>query len=355
MAFDYTHVPSFIAAIKEEKPFSTFLKDRYFPNGENFATDEVLVEYKKGNKKLAPFVAPRVGGVTMKRDGYSAKTFAPAYIAPKRNLTIDDLKKKRMGESLYSQMTPEDRASEIMLDDENELDESIARRENWMAAQLLINASIIMEEKTENPDVNIEKEIYFYEGDSNDWIYTPSTDWSNPDADIIGDIAAMCQAQASNGVQGTELLVDAVVGAAILNNKKIKELLDNRNYNVGTVDPVLKEFSVAKLATLNCNGYVVDILQYVEEYEDDNGKSIPYLPKGYAVLLAPACGTTSYGAVTQLEDDEEWHTYAENRVPLILTDKKGQSKELRLAAAPLLMPIRHKAWMTAKVITISNS
>ena len=322
MAFDYTHVPSFIAAIKEEKPFSTFLKDRYFPNGENFATDEVLVEYKKGNKKLAPFVAPRVGGVTMKRDGYSAKTFAPAYIAPKRNLTIDDLKKKRMGESLYSQMTPEDRASEIMLDDENELDESIARRENWMAAQLLINASIIMEEKTENAGVNIEKEIYFYEGDSNDWIYTPSTDWSNPDADIIGDIAAMCQAQASNGVQGTELLVDAVV---------------------------------AKLATLNCNGYVVDILQYVEEYEDDNGKSIPYLPKGYAVLLAPACGTTSYGAVTQLEDDEEWHTYAENRVPLILTDKKGQSKELRLAAAPLLMPIRHKAWMTAKVITISNS
>lgn len=350
MAFDYNHIPSFIAAIKEEKPFSTFLKDRYFPNGENFATDEVLVEYKKGNKKLAPFVAPRVGGVTIKREGYSSKTFAPAYIAPKRNLTIDDLKKKRMGESLYSQMSPEDRASEIMLDDENELDETIARRENWMAAQLLINASIVMEEKTENPDVNIEKEIYFYEGSSNDWIYTPSKQWSDPDADIIGDIAAMCIYQTSNGVQANELLVDAVTGAAILNNKKIKELLDNRNYNIGTVDPVLKEFNVAKLAALNCNGYVVDILQYVEEYENDDGQSVPYLPKGYATLLAPGCGTTSYGAVTQLEDDEEWHTYAESRVPLILTDKKGQSKELRLASAPLLMPNRHHAWITSKVI-----
>ena len=50
MAFDYNHVPSFIAAIKEEKPFSTFLKDRYFPNGQNFTTDEVLVEYKKETK-----------------------------------------------------------------------------------------------------------------------------------------------------------------------------------------------------------------------------------------------------------------------------------------------------------------
>ncbi len=354
MAFDYTHVPSFIAAIKEEKPFSTFLKDRYFPNGENFATDEVLVEYKKGNKKLAPFVAPRVGGVTIKREGYSAKTFAPAYIAPKRNLTIDDLKKKRMGESLYSQLSPEDRASEIMLDDENELDESIARRENWMAAQLLINASIVMEEKTEDPDVNLEKEIYFYEGDTNDWIYTPSKQWSDPTADIIGDIAAMCKVQAANGVKSTELLVDAVTGAAILNNNKIKELLDNRNYNVGTVDPQLVEFGVAKLARLNCNGYVVDILEYVEEYENDNGQSVPYLPKGYATLLAPACGTTSYGAVTQLEDDDEWHTYAERRVPLIMTDKKGQSKELRLAAAPLLMPNRHQAWMTAHVITVNN-
>ena len=354
MAFDYNHIPSFIAAIKEEKPFSTFLKDRYFPNGENFATDEVLIEYKKGNKKLAPFVAPRVGGVTIKRDGYEAKTFAPAYIAPKRNLTIDDLKKKRMGESLYSQMSPEDRASEIMMDDENELDESIARRENWMAAQLLINASIVMEAKTDNPDVNEEKEIYFYEGNSNDWIYTVSKEWSDPTADIIGDIAAMCQAQAAEGVQGTELLVDAVTGAAILNNTKIKELLDNRNYNVGTVDPELKAFGVAKLATLNCNGYVVDILQYVEEYEAENGQSVPYLPKGYATLLAPACGQTSYGAVTQLEDDEEWHTYAESRVPLILADKKGQSKELRLASAPLLMPLRHHAWITAHVITVND-
>ena len=102
------------------------------------------------------------------------------------------------------------------------------------------------------------------------------------------------------------------------------------------------------------NGLNLIELEENEEYENDNGQSVPYLPKGYAVLLAPACGTTSYGAVTQLEDDDEWHTYAESRVPLILTDKKGQSKELRLASAPLLMPNRHQAWMTAHVITVND-
>ena len=353
MGFDYEHIPSFIAAIKEEKPYSTFLKDRYFPLGQNFVTDEVLVEYKDGTKKLAPFVAPRIGGVTVKRDGYTAKTFAPAYIAPKRPLTIDDLKKKRFGEAYYAQLTPEDRESEIMLDDANELDAAIARRENWMAAQLLVNTSCTIEEKTDNPDVVVEKELIFYDGDSNDWTYTPSVDWSDTTADIIGDVAAMCIAQKARGIQATELLLDATAGDCVYNNKAIQLLLDNRNYNIGAIDPIPVEYGVAEIATLNCRGHLVRFLQYVENYEDEDGSSVPYLPTGTAILLAPNCGQTHYGAVNQLEDDNRWHTYAESRVPLILTDKTNQSKELRLASAPLLMPLRNYAWMTATVVSES--
>ncbi len=349
MGFDYEHIPSFIAAIKEEKPYTTFLKDRYFPLGQNFTTDEVLVEYKEGNKKLAPFVAPRVGGVTMKREGYTAKTFAPANIAPKRPLTIDELKKKRFGEAYYAQMTPEDRESEIMLDDANELDAMISRRENWMAAELLVNTSVKMEEKTDKEDVVIEKEIFFYDGDENDWIYTPTVDWSDSTADILGDVAAMCISQKARGVQATELLLDSVAGDYVYNNEAILKLLDNRRVDIGTLDPKLLDFGVAEIGTFNCKGHIVKFLQYVEGYEDESGATVPYLPSGTAILLAPKCGQTQYGAVNQLEDDKRWHTYAESRVPLILTDQNNQSKELRLASAPLLMPIRHHAWIKAAV------
>lgn len=350
MAFDYLHVPSFIAAVKEEKPFSTFLRDRYFKFKAAFTTDEVLVEFKDGNKKRAPFVAPRVGGVTVKREGYRANTFAPAYIAPKRTLTIDELKKKRFGESYYANLTPEDRESEIILDDTNELDEMISRTEEWMASQLLLNAACVVNEKTEDPDIEIEKEIVFHDGDVNDWIYTVSKNWDDPDADIIGDLAAMARYQKSLGVQATELLVDAVAGSAILNNAKIQKLLDNRNFNVGTVDLALKEYGVALLAQLNCEGHLIDILQYVDGYENDEGNITPYIPYGTVVLLAPDCGETLYGAVTQLEEDKEWHTYGEKRVPLMLTSTANQSKELRLASAPLLKPVRRHAWLKAKVV-----
>lgn len=350
MAFDYLHIPSFIAAVKEEKPFSTFLRDRYFKFKTAFATDEVLFEFKDGTKKLAPFVAPRVGGITIKREGYSAKTFAPAYIAPKRTLTIDELKKKRLGEAIYPQMTPADRESELILDDVNELDEMISRREEWIAAQLLQNAACVMEEKTEDPDVVIEKEIIFHDGETNDWIYTPAKDWDDAEADIMSDIAIMARYQKAKGIGATELLCDAAAGSAIINNPKIKQILDIRNMNVGTVDPILLEYGVAKLATLNCEGHIVDILQYVEEYENEKGVSTPYLPYGSVTLLAPECGQSLYGAVTQLEQDTNWHTYGEKRVPLVLASTANQSKELRLAAAPLLHPKRKHAWITAKVL-----
>ena len=73
---DYTSTADLLAAYKEERPATTFLKDRYFPDGINFATNEVIVEYKKGRRVLAPFVAPEINGKVMKRNGYIAKSFA---------------------------------------------------------------------------------------------------------------------------------------------------------------------------------------------------------------------------------------------------------------------------------------
>ena len=80
--------------------FTLSFLDRYFPTNaasDVFATDDVLVEYRKGSKKAAPFVAPRKGGITILREGYTMKRFTPAYIAPKRPLSIDDLKREASG------------------------------------------------------------------------------------------------------------------------------------------------------------------------------------------------------------------------------------------------------------------
>ena len=75
-----------------EQPLGLILLGRDQP-------DDVLVEYRDGDKRLAPFVAPRKGGVTILRKGYTMERYTPPYIAPKRTLTADDLSKKGFGEA----------------------------------------------------------------------------------------------------------------------------------------------------------------------------------------------------------------------------------------------------------------
>lgn len=63
------------------------------------------------------------------------KRFTPAYIAPKRPLSIDDLKKRGFGEALYTNLTPAQRQGVIMLGDLDELRDMNTRRKEAMAAR----------------------------------------------------------------------------------------------------------------------------------------------------------------------------------------------------------------------------
>ena len=126
-----------LMAITEEiVPKTTFFRDRYFPTSaaDIFASDKVLTEYRKGDRKMAAFVAPRVGDIPMDRRGYEIHEYTPAKIAPSRILTLDDLKKRGFGEAIYANRTPAERAAQLQKDDLEDMDLRIVRREEWMAA-----------------------------------------------------------------------------------------------------------------------------------------------------------------------------------------------------------------------------
>lgn len=62
MPFNFYDTHTLLMAVQQLTPAATFLRDRYFPTNDAsdiFATDDVLVEFRDGSKKLAPFVAPR--------------------------------------------------------------------------------------------------------------------------------------------------------------------------------------------------------------------------------------------------------------------------------------------------------
>ena len=93
-----------MAIVEEIVPKQTFFKDRYFPTGDGdiFASDKVLTEYRKGDRKMAAFVSSRAGDIPMERRGFEIHEYQPAFIAPSRLLTQDDLRKRGFGEAIYA-------------------------------------------------------------------------------------------------------------------------------------------------------------------------------------------------------------------------------------------------------------
>lgn len=357
MPFNWYETHTMLASVQQLPPLHTFLRDRYFPTNaasDIFATNDVLVEYKKGSKKAAPFVAPRKGGVTILRDGYTMKSFTPAHIAPRRTLTIDDLSKRGFGEALYTNLTPQQREGALLAGDLDDLRDMNARRIEAMAAEVIFTNGCIMNEYADDLGKHDPREVLFYDGDSNTAVYTPAANWDTTEASgkqIINDLAAMISMLTTRGLPATEVLVAPDVADVILNNEWIIKLLDTKNYNVGGIDPAILPAGVAKIARLNIKGRMLDVLCYEDTYTELDGAVKSFIPAGKIAVLAPAVGRTVFGAISQVEQsDGQVHTYTGENVPKYLSDAKYDSREVTLKSSPLCMPNNENPFITATVL-----
>lgn len=351
MELDLTKTYTLLAAYETLPPVPSFLKDRYFPTNamtDVFNTDDVLVDYKDGSKKAAPYVLPTVGGKVIDRDAFTTDRFTPPLIAPQRTLSIDDLKKRGFGESLFNGVAPADRKALITMRDLRELDEMTTRREEIMAAETLINSKCVMKQWN-GSDSNTEKTIQFYTEGTNPYKYEPANGWDTEAGTILQDLHQMILMLNEKGLPAEDLVVAGDVADAMINNATLQKLLDINRMNLGGVAPLELPEGAAHIGTLNVFGKMIKIISYVETYENDEGTITPYIPEGTVILTAPGAGRGLYGAVTQLEYDGEFYSYPGRRVPKYLPDPKTNVRTLTLSSCPVLIPKNKGAWISAKV------
>lgn len=358
MELDLTKTHTLMASFEAIPRATSFLKDRYFPTNamtDIFNTDDVLVDYKDNGKKAAPFVSPVLAGVVMARQGFKTSKFTPPLIAPARKLTLDDLKQRGFGEAVFSGVSEADRARLLTLRDLQELDKMTTRREEIMAAETMINSKCVMKHITNetNPETGTEdKEIKFFDGDTNPNQYTPTTAWNAAGAKILQDLNLMVRMLTDKGLPAEDLIVAGDVADTIINDPTLQKLLDNRSMNLGGISPLELPAGAAHIGTLNVYGKMIKIIAYTETYEDDAGKIQPYMPSGTVILTAPACGRGLYGSVTQLEiEDNDYHTYPGRRVPCFRVDFNTNTRKVVLSSAPVLIPRTLGSWVSASVLT----
>lgn len=331
-----------LRAITEEiVPQQTFFRDRYFQTGDDdiFASDKVLTEYMKGDRKMAAFVDQRAGDIPIGRQGYEIHEYEPAYIAPSRLLTADELDKRGFGEALYANSTPAQRAARLLLRDQTEMDRRIVRREEWMCAQVMINNACTMQSYIDDKTKGEKLYVKFFDGAS-DHTYTAAAKWTTW-AIMKSDVIAMCRKLSYRGLPAEDLVLGSDVASAILEIDAVQKLLDkNSGINTGSINEQLTKYDgVVFMGRLNFGGFWLNVFSVDETYVDENNATQKYFPATSAMVTAPGCGHLMYGQITQIDyGSTEFTTHTGIRIPKFSIDQDKDQRKLRLASRPLAAP-----------------
>lgn len=329
--------------VKTTPPVRTFLRDRFFTNVKTFPTKRVDIDIVKGNRKMAAFIHPMVGGEIVQAEGYETKSYAPPLINPATISTADQLLERLPGEDMYSGKTPADRAAEKLIEEYNQLNDMTTRREEWMAAQVLTTGQLKVKGK------GVDEVIDF--GLTNKITLENTKKWGASAADIWGNLKDWKQQVSRNGFANANMVIMGKAAAdAFMADATVAKLLDNRRIEIGAIKPEEMEGGLTYYGHLNLPG--VDIYGYDEVYlDDETGKTKPLIPDN-VVLMIPSAASfmRAYGLCTYLDDAGAWHRAETDRLLRTYVEHRPDRRFIELQTHPLLIPDKIDSWFAATVL-----
>ncbi|EGW39168.1 major capsid protein [Desulfosporosinus sp. OT] len=336
-----------LKAVRLMMPVHSFLRSTFFPGQTTFVTESVLVDYKKSKRKMAPFVAPRAGGITMERQGYSVQEYRAPRIAPQRSITIDDLVIRGMGENILSQQTPASRQADLLGRDLAELDEMITRREEWMVREILFGGKITMKGFVDNAlTVTVDQELdYKFE---NSIVLTSGDLWSADTSTKYEDLKAWrLRVIQKSGIAPKIVIFGQDASTEFVNDAEIQKKLNQFNGTLVIMKPSVVDDAVTYIGVLPELG--LELYTYNEWYIDDDGTEKPMIPTDHVLMGHRNMGELLYGAVTQLEGGQ-FVTIEGTRVPKSWAEEGSDQRLVRLTSSPVPRPDDIDAWLVAKVL-----
>jgi len=340
-----------MGVIKKLPPVHTFFRSTFFSHEKTFVTKSVDMDYKKGARKLAPFVSREIGGKIIPNTGYTTETYTPPFIAPDKVTTIDDILDRQPGESLYSGRTPAQRAVIQMSEDFTDLREMILRREEWMCAQAMLTGKIVVLGE------GVKDTIDFRFTNLIDISKDAKRKWKGGTVqNKYADLKAWHEKVQKEGFTNCNVCIMASdVVTEFLMDEQIRKLLDVKNYALAVIKPTQKENNVTYIGTIHELG--LDLYQYNEWYVDDwtdpaTPVELPMVPAGTLMMASThAKYSMYYGAISILnQKTEKWETVAGKYVPDTFIKKRPDRRFLSLQSAPVPVPHEVDSWITVKVM-----
>lgn len=348
-----TETYTLIRTIKKLYPVQQFFKNRYFPDGKVYYSEKVLLEMKKQGRKIAPFVVPIVGGITMESEGYRAEEMDAPYIIPKMPITAKELEKKAFGENPNSGRTPEQRENEIEAEHLDDLRKAIYIRHEAMCTEIITTGQLLMKHYANAEDAANDKnadlkELRYFDDTFDNKYKLPKPFSEMTTSEKIKLLYQMSTILKKRGFRATDLVMTADVSMELMTDEKFLDFYDKARVNMGDIDQKEMPDGVVNNGTINVNGVLLTMFTYDNEFEDLDGEVKEMIPKGTLALLHPGLGETVYAQVTFVKDGK-FKTYAEKIVPRIVADEKNNMVEVQTFSRPVPYPFHTDSWLVANI------
>lgn len=338
---DINQTKTWIAGFEKYFQPDNFLRKTFFGEVIPFITESVIMDYRKGTKKMAPFVVPGNTAVSA-RSSFQTREYTPPFISLKRPLNVRDIKTRSFGENPLQPKSEADRAKEIRVRDYKELHDMIERRFEWMCAQLLINGSFEVKGVADDgDDAVVIKDTVTLPGFTNKKTAAAADQWTKDTADVWGQIEQVRIDMSKGDNAPTMAIMNSNTAKVFMNNKSVKEKLNIPNSMIAeliTARPKTTGKNITHYAFIKPGD--IEVVGYDAEYEDEKKDTHSFIPDGYVVFASPGIGQILSGAITQLVGGE-YTTFSGLFVPKEWADEGTDTKNVRLAsrAVPLVEDI----------------
>lgn len=297
MGIDYNSTAQLLGAFGVLDKTQPVLLDLFFPMEQVFDTEEVYFDRVQRARPLAKFVVPTIQGEAQRARGYTTLGFKPPYIKEKHVIEPIRMMKRRPGEQLLGAITPEQRFNLALFDNLMIEDDSITRREEWMAAQLLLTGSLVCS-NADQPPITIDTN----RNTANTVALTGAAAWGQTGVDPYQNVRTWAKSvQRISGFHPGTIVFDPLAADFFLQSAGVTRVMNTFRQTSGNIDLQGKVTGGALGQEVKYLGSIgeFECYQYQQLYADDTGAVQQIMPDNTVIMANPiGCqGIRTYGAI----------------------------------------------------------
>ncbi len=331
MPINYNSTAQLLGAFGVLDKAKPVLLNLFFPMEQMFDTEEVVFDRVQRARRLAPFVAPTVEGRPQRSRGYTTLSFRPPYIKEKHVIEPQKMLKRRVGEQLLGTMTPEQRFNLALFDNMQIEDDQITRREEWMAAQLLLSGAMTCQGDDHPPllvDLN--------RNAAHTVALTGALTWGSTGVDPYQNVRTWAKTvQRNSGFHPSTVVMDPLAADFFLQSPGVTRVMNTFRQTNGNVDLAGKVTGGGLGEEVKYLGGIgeFDVFQYQQLYTDDAGVVQQFMPNNSVIMgnVVGCQGIRTYGAI----QDADAGLASLSRFPKVWKENDPSAWMSMMQSAPL--------------------